>query len=165
MGSATAAVSHAALAAVPQLETCQSQCVSMQHDLCQKRKRSASIVSMATQDDQPPQPLIRSALQPMGPQQQQQQPQQSTIISKTTTKQLLNPVEKLLSEPVKVAVKAGTGVVQASRMTDSTPEHAARNWTFLRQRLQQEGYLMIRNVLSSPQVMKVLPLSLSLCSP
>lgn len=165
MGSATAQVSHAALVAVPELKLCQRQYVSMQHGLCQKRKRSASMLGMAMKEDQCPKRPSRCALQPPGMQQQQHQqqkaspvrvaqPQPSIIISETTSTQLSNPMEKMLPGTLKVAVKAGTGVVQTSSMIDSTPEHAARNWAFLRQRLQQEGYLMIRNVLPSPQVME-----------
>lgn len=50
------------------------------------------------------------------------------------------------------AVMAGTEVVQAADMRDSTDLFERSNWRQLRDRLQQDGYLMLRGVLDATSI-------------
>lgn len=52
-------------------------------------------------------------------------------------------------------VMAGTGIVQATPMTDSTALYAQQDWAALRDRLNEDGYLAIRNVLKPSDVIEV----------
>lgn len=53
------------------------------------------------------------------------------------------------------AVMAGTGEVLAADMAESTALHAAQDWEGLRDRLQREGYLLLRGVLPTVAVLQV----------
>jgi hypothetical protein len=52
-------------------------------------------------------------------------------------------------------VMAGTGEVLAADMADSTPLLQQLDWDGLLQRLQQDGYLLLRGVLPANTVLKV----------
>jgi hypothetical protein len=60
-------------------------------------------------------------------------------------------------------VMAGTGEVLAADMLDSTPLLQRQDWDALLQRLQQDGYLLLRGVLPASTVLKVLRRSLCQC--
>lgn len=156
MGSAAAEALYAAPETFPHVEACQQQCISLQRGHCQKRKRNVSPNRKKCREDaQSAQPLTSIAslskdlMQAATSCGRDTQPQRSSSLELQKTRKLGN-----LSNTSKMAVKAGKGTVQASIMTDSTSEHAARNWKLLKHRLDREGYLMLRNVLSASSVIK-----------
>lgn len=130
----------------------------------QQRKRKYDSVNILKSSSgvQPPQPPVSFALEGVQQQQQhQQQLEQSFTCRRKAAKQHVSPdepvelkIEPKLYQAGKITVMAGKGVIQADLMTDSTSAVTAQNWDFLRDRLKMDGYLFLRNVLSSSKVLK-----------
>lgn len=61
------------------------------------------------------------------------------------------------SKEITRAVMAGTGEVLAADMADSTALYVRQDWAQLRARLRRDGYLLLRGVLPTADVLKVGP--------